>query len=404
MISAVDSKSRWVVAHLGARDRYQLPLALHESGQLETFVTDWYSPLDFFFMDSFLKCVPQSFGSTFTRRYLNELPSKLVKDMKLSCVRKLLLRTDIAEIKLNRKLGEYAAQIASNSGSNLLITSYYGWAAFPRLNEGTKKVLFQIHPHPWFLRTLYSKLNCRHETHPSFDSELEMRVTEKFLNCWGRESLDADVVIAASKFTRHSLLEVGVSAEKIHVVPYGVDSLVFRNDIAAPSGKPKVLFVGQPTARKGLGNLLNVWQQLNNSKAELHIATGTTANEPKNHSGGGIFWYNRLSLPELVELMNRSDLIVLPSIAEGFGHVLLEGLSCGTPILCSNATAGPDILNDWEDGFIFPGGDWNSLAARLDYWLSNIDRLRRLRGAARSIAESLPWTKFRSGVRNICNG
>ncbi len=54
-------------------------------------------------------------------------------------------------------MGEFAADVADDSLSNLLVTSYNGWAAFSKVAKHTRKVLFQIHPHPWFLRELYQR-------------------------------------------------------------------------------------------------------------------------------------------------------------------------------------------------------------------------------------------------------
>jgi glycosyltransferase involved in cell wall biosynthesis len=126
-------------------------------------------------------------------------------------------------------VSERAAKIASDRDMSLLITSYNGWAAFPHLSKSTKKVLFQVHPHPWFLRELYRSRECEQNASDGFQCESEMEVTDDFLTCWGQESLDADIVVAASSFTRKSLLHAGVSPERIRVVPYGVDCLVFRN-------------------------------------------------------------------------------------------------------------------------------------------------------------------------------
>ncbi len=314
-----------------------------------------------------------------------------------------MLGPSALNFELARGVSESAARIAADSGSNLLITSYNGWAAFPKLSNRTKKVLFQVHPHPWFLRELYKTEQREKDVGDGFLCESEMKVSDDLLKRWGQESLDADVVIATSSFTRRSLLHVGVRPERVQVVPYGVDPLVFRNDVASPAGKPKVLFIGQPTARKGFGNLLEVWERLGTRQAELHIASGSTANRREVRSSGPVTWYGRLALAELVELMNRSDLLVLPSVAEGFGLVLLEALSCGTPILCSDATAGPDLLKGWDEQFLFTAGDWDGLASRLDHWLTHVGRLRDLRSSARNLAESLTWERFRECLRNACN-
>jgi glycosyltransferase involved in cell wall biosynthesis len=404
MTNTIDSRPHWVVAHCGARDQYQLPIALHESGQLHRFVTDWYSSMDNPTLCTLWEYIPQRVLSTISRRYHPDLPSRLVKDLKLKGALKSVFGTNALALDLNRLVGERAALVASSSGSHLLITSYYGWAAFPQLSRNVKRVLFQIHPHPRFLRDLYRKHERDDEVGDGFDNEIEMKVGDNFLRVWGQESLDADVVIAASSFTRKSLLYAGVRPERILVLPYGVDSRIFRNDADTPSGKPKVLFVGQNTSRKGFQDLLRTWKRISNHGAELHVVSGSTAQSQEVDSGRGtVVWHERLALTDLVTLMNRVDLLVLPSIAEGFGHVLLQALSCGTPILCSDATAGPDLLTGWEEGFVFSSEDWNEFASRLDFWLTNVDRLRRLRDAARTLAEGLPWERFREGVRNACS-
>jgi glycosyltransferase involved in cell wall biosynthesis len=403
MTNAKKSRPHWVVAHSGARDHYQLPLALHESGQLHRFVTDWYSPLNYPILAALLNCAPQCVRSTLAGRYREELSSEFTKDLKLSGALKAVFGTDALALSLDRLVGECAARVASDSGSQLLITSYYGWAAFPRLAKDTAKVLFQVHPQPWFLRDLYCKREREEDAGSVYQNEIEMKVEEKVLRLWGQESLDADVVIAASRFTRKSLLYAGVKHERIVVLPYGVDGRIFRNDVAFPSGKAKILFVGQPTARKGFRELLRTWGRIGSRAAELHIVSGPTSQAGEVNTGAPIVWHQRLELKDLVELMNRVDLLVLPSIAEGFGHVLLQALSCGTPILCSDATAGPDLLMGWEEGFVFPSENWSEFGSRLDFWITNLDRLRRLRSAARILAESLPWERFREGVRDACS-
>ncbi len=394
---------QWVVSHCGARDRYQLPIALHEVGQLYRFVTDFYSPLDSPILGNLLKHAPLRLRSKLMRRYRDGLPSKFANDQKLTEAFKWI-RTPVArDFELARMVSERAARIASDSGSSLLITSYNGWAAFPLLSKNTRKVLFQVHPHPWFLRDLYRSMEHEMNDGDGFLCESEMMVTDELLKRWGQESLDADIVVAASSFTRKSLLHVGVRPERIHVVPYGVDSRVFRNDVAFPIGKPKVLFVGQHTSRKGFRNLLDVWERLDNHHAELHITSGSCSSLPETRSGGPVVWHERLAVTGLVELMNQSDLLVLPSVAEGFGMVLLEALSCGTPVLCSDATAGPDLLKGWDERFLFTAGDWDGFALRLDYWLNNVGCLRKMRSSARNLAENQTWEKFRSNLRRACN-
>lgn len=392
----------WVVAHSGARDEYQLPLALHESHSLEWFVTDWYSPMDTPILGRVLNLTPSSVRSLLLKRYRHGLPSALVKDQKL---RELLNVMSLrkADMAKDRYFAEYAAKIATEKRSNFLTTTYYGWASFPLLPPETVKVLLQLQAHPWYLRDVYSKYPSENGKASELMNEFEMKAEPEFLKTWGQESLDADLLIATSTFTKRSLIYAGVSPGKIMVLPYGIDSELFRNDLNRPSGCPKVLFVGHFAFRKGFWNLLSQWNRIDYRDAQLHIVGGDRIHDPGFRSDPSLIWHGRIKWEQLIPLMNQVDLLVLPSISDGFGHVLLQSLSCGTPILASDTTAGPDLLQDWEEGFIFPSGDWNALGAQLNHWISHVDRLRALRGAARAIALRHPWAGFREGIRKACD-
>jgi len=148
---------------------------------------------------------------------------------------------------------------------------------------------------------------------------------------------------------------------------------------------------------------LKAWSKIANTDAELHIVTSAPSSICNVDLGDSIVLHDRLNIRNLVMLMNESDLLVLPSIAEGYGHVLLQSLSCGTPVLCSDATAGPDLLIDWDQGFIFPNGDIEALKERLEYWLSKKHQLRKIRSDAKQIAAAQTWKKFRLGIREVCN-
>ncbi len=90
MTNSADSQRQWVVAHCGKRDKYQLPIAFHEVGQLQSFVTDWYSPLDSAILGTLLDHTPPRLQSILARRYDKELPSRFTKDLKLRGIIKRL--------------------------------------------------------------------------------------------------------------------------------------------------------------------------------------------------------------------------------------------------------------------------------------------------------------------------
>jgi glycosyltransferase involved in cell wall biosynthesis len=83
----------------------------------------------------------------------------------------------------------------------------------------------------------------------------------------------------------------------------------------------------------------------------------------------------------------HADIFVLPSRWEGFGHVMVEAMACGLPVVAFDCPYGPvDILGDGEGGILIPPEDVGALAATLDQILGDADRRARLASAAPQVA------------------
>ena len=89
---------------------------------------------------------------------------------------------------------------------------------------------------------------------------------------------------------------------------------------------------------------------------------------------------------------------MLPSIAEGFGQVLLEALACGLPVLATTHTAAPDLIQDGREGFIVEPRRPDQIADRIQWALTHRQDLLQMRFAARACAEQFPWARFHEGV------
>jgi glycosyltransferase involved in cell wall biosynthesis len=99
--------------------------------------------------------------------------------------------------------------------------------------------------------------------------------------------------------------------------------------------------------------------------------------------------------------MRQSHLLVFPSLFDGFGLVLLEAMGCGVPILASERTGAPDILQEGKEGFLVKAASSEDIADVLSRVLDNREQLAEMGAAARRKAASLSWTEYRRRLASL---
>jgi glycosyltransferase involved in cell wall biosynthesis len=107
------------------------------------------------------------------------------------------------------------------------------------------------------------------------------------------------------------------------------------------------------------------------------------------HSGSGVTWLGRRSSAEVIELMQRAAVVVVPSDwYEAFPLVMVEAFACGTPVLASRLGAATELIADGETGRLFPPGDAGALADTVRQLFSHPERLAAMRANVRAEFES----------------
>ncbi|MEC4805027.1 MAG: glycosyltransferase family 4 protein [Jaaginema sp. PMC 1079.18] len=219
-----------------------------------------------------------------------------------------------------------------------------------------------------------------------------------------QEARLADRIIVPSSIVKQSLLDAQIPAEKIAVIPFGAPVDYFH-----PKPKPdklfRALFVGRLGPRKGVHYLLQAWQELHLSDAELLCVGFNEFPQSWLSTYTDTFRYIS-SVPHttLNQYYSQASVFVFPSLIEGLALVLLEAMACGIPLITTVNAGGADIITDGVEGFLIPPRDTEALKAKLEWCYSHPEALANMGAAARRQAETLTWDLYRQRLQTHCLG
>lgn len=204
----------------------------------------------------------------------------------------------------------------------------------------------------------------------------------------------ADRIYVASSFTAKTLEYYPEQLAKIEVIPYGFPK-VYENRNYQRHKTLKVLFVGSLSQRKGIANLLTAADNLGAS-IELTIVGHKVVEDciPLNKALAKHKWIPSLSHPEILNLMREQDVLVFPSLFEGFGLVITEAMSQGTPVITTDRTAGPDLIKHGRNGWLIEAGSTNSLQEALENLIKHPEQCVSAGREAMETAKLRPWETY----------
>ena len=404
VIPVIHTLPKAVVCFSGSRDHYQLACALAEAGLLEKLVTDLYwEPRQVPFGAGIGKQYPKLLA-----RHTRGLSHDQVITPPGAMVDSLLMKTPFAsratQIRLDRAIGRRARLESLKSQAALFSYSYYAAEAFADGKQRPSfRFLFQLHPHPATVRKILQEEMFRA---PKFAASLkwehELGASQKHFDSLCEESRLANGWVVASSYTASTLAENGVPRDQIHVVPYGVDFEEYPCRTGTPSATApfRLIWVGSMTQRKGLSYFLEAVKSLPQENLQVLICGHHAVDRRVIHEYGikSVRVLEDLPTAALTAELRASDLFVLPSLAEGFGHAILEAMASGLPVLATASTCAPDILTHGEHGFIVPIRDSGALVQAITWGRQHRSELYQMGLAAAAQARQFTWQRFRKGI------
>lgn len=211
----------------------------------------------------------------------------------------------------------------------------------------------------------------------------------------------ANRIFVASKFTATTLKEYPGKLAPVQVIPYGFPPVVKeRNYTSVSRNKLKLLFVGGLSQRKGIAELFISVEALK-PYVELTVVGKKATNSCAilNEKLSRHRWFPTLPHSEILKLMKAHDVLLFPSLFEGFGLVITEAMSQGTPVITTDRTAGPDLIKDEENGWLVKAGSSIALQNSIENLLLRPALIAATGKEAMETARLRPWPEY---GRELC--
>jgi glycosyltransferase involved in cell wall biosynthesis len=205
-------------------------------------------------------------------------------------------------------------------------------------------------------------------------------------------------VIVVSESTKKALIDLGVSKNKVKVIPNGVDTDFYSSMPKSPS--PTILWVGRVKCYKRVEHVLlafsRIEKQLPDAKLII-VGDGDYLENIKDYAEKlklkNVFFHGFVDEKEKAMLMASSWVIVSSSFVEGWGMTITEGAACGTPAVAYDVAGLRDSISNNETGLLVSDGDVDALAQNLLRLLQDENLRTKLGKNALNRTKQFSWDK-----------
>jgi glycosyltransferase involved in cell wall biosynthesis len=378
-----------LLAHPGTQHAFRLARELHRLGRLDSF---WSSVV--FAADGPLVRI---LGTRLPRnRVLSEVPAALLHSRPWAELLGKLNRGEDGELAIHRRNERFQRAIPYSAVARaeaVIAFDTSGWLLARRARDAGKPFfLDRTIAHPAVLARGLSTLAAGY---PDWPVDLTPRAPE-IRRAEEEEHSLATRVVVGSSFARDSLVAEGVDASRIAVNPYGVDWTAFTASQPVSEARPfRFLFAGSILARKGVPVLLDAWRGLRRGDAELWLAGGLPPELGSRIPAlPGLRLLGRVPNADMPGLYARADVLVLPSLQEGFSLVLLEALASGLRIIATPQTGAADLVEDPSLGALVECASVESLRAAMQSELDRRPDRDAVRAGALHLQTRYSWTEY----------
>lgn len=238
------------------------------------------------------------------------------------------------------------------------------------------------------------------ETNPIFASYVY--ATERLVSVLYRRTN----FVAISNSTAQDLREIGVK-RKIYVVNSGIPER--KQSKSEKRTKDLVAYVGRVKAYKSIDHFVQAVALISKRRKirATIVGDGDALDDLKSLAqklAVDIDFPGFVSEKEKFHIYHSAQVVVQPSIKEGWGLTAIEAQSCNTPVVCADSPGLREVVVHGKTGFLYRYGDINEMAARITELLDEKKKWRNYSRAARKWSEKFSWCASAREFEKVLEG
>lgn len=312
-----------------------------------------------------------------------------------------------------RQYAQVAEQLAKKEYDVVSVSQPFAYLIYENLKGKYPKTLFLNRTHGWEARVIdaYKRFSWDGAINP-FKKIWKAWRDKKIINFCERTLKACDGLIAPSKLCRSFILENSnekVSA-KLATIPYGLS----KDFMGFPSPKEsqakcKMLYVGNYLPIKGSLVMERLLPEIGKKYSEAYltfVVPEPQVSEVRNRFAKSfgdrldvLAWVERESLKDIYQAHN---ILLYPSLFEGFSKVLLEAMASGLCVIGFDEGGISDITKSGEGAFFVPVGDENALLDQLSYCFENSNEISKIATTAQKLVQDYSWIRHAKEVEMFC--
>ncbi|MGR9037509.1 MAG: glycosyltransferase family 4 protein [Gammaproteobacteria bacterium] len=179
----------------------------------------------------------------------------------------------------------------------------------------------------------------------------------------------AAIMTAVSRFTADLAARDLKLDQEIRVIYNGIDEARFTPVFRKPGKRVRVLFSGNLTQRKGAHWLAPILDRLD-SRVDIVYTSGLRSKDGyKAHPR--LICLGRIAPEDMPSVYAQADILLFPTVREGLSLAALEAMACGLPLVATDCSSFPELIENGQGGFLCPLGDVGRFAEKINLQAEN---------------------------------